>query len=1271
MIPDDATEASLRRGTLSVSHPDLPAGRSPAPCLDIDPALPIAAHAKEIVAHLARHRVLIVSGDPGSGKTTQLPKLCLARWPGETRRIGHTQPRRLAARSVAARVAEETGTRLGDLVGYQVRFDRRAGRRCRCKLMSDGILLAEIQADPDLAEYHVLIIDEAHERSLNIDVLLGHLKRLLRRRDDLRVVISSATIDTRSFSTFFDAAPVVEVSGRRHPVALRYRPPPEGDVQAGLECAIEELYREETEGDVLVFLASEREIRESARVLRRLRLPRTRVLPLYARLPLRDQLRVFEPSAERRIVLATNVAETSLTVPGIRCVIDSGFARISRHRHRHAVQRLPVERVSRASADQRMGRCGRLGPGVCIRLYSAEDFEARPRFIEPEILRSDLAALLLRLKEIDVEDLQEFPFLDRPDRRHVNDGERLLRELGALEGRALTATGRILARMPVDPRTGRMLIEAATLGVLDPVLVIASALSVADPFERPSGAEGAASGAPGRLRNQRSDFMGLLGLWQAFHKHTGGRGSSFTRRYCRRHGLSFAAMREWQDVHDQLRHAARDAGLPGERKAPTYGRVHRALLAGLLRNVGVRGDRYEYSGLRDLRFRISPGSALFARRPRWVVAADLVETERLYAHRVAEIRPEWVERSGRALLRRTHFDAHWDAARAEAMVCEQTALYGLTLSSGRRVRFAPISRPEARALFIRAGLVEGRFESAAECLSHNRAVIAGLRLFDHKHRRPDVVIRDQDLFDFYHRHLPESVCDGRSFGAWWQRAPVDERERLMMRATTLGRAPPEDTERDYPDYWCLEDARLALSYRFSPGDDADGIGVSIPRPLLGRLDPGDFEWLVPGRLEEKVLAMLRALPKGLRRELMPLPQVAARFVRRRGEGGGSLVRALLHHLWRHEGVQVAERHLSAGRLVRELPPHLLMRFSILDDPGRILAAGRDLARLQREFGAPPASRSAGVPAAARFERRRLTRWCFGDLPEGYELEQGGARWHAYPALVDRGDAVDLSLAETRDRADALTRRGLLRLLMLRAAPLLKRLRRHLPGLDRMALAHALVREASPEAAAVLHLPEEAFRRAPPALAEDLIETVCARAFLGPAPAVRSRNDFERVYRRGEDRLGEAVREVCALCERILDRYREVLACRNRGALPSLNAADVDCQIEHLVFRGFMSATDWSALCEVPRYLEALLLRLQKLRRGGSGDDRKVAEIAPLWRRFAERAREHHARGRRDPELARYRWMLEEFRVSLFAQEIGAACRISRKRLDEQWQKVAS
>ncbi len=1251
------------RGT---QDPAESAPRAGGPRLSVDPALPIAAHAAAIARGLREHRVLIVCGDTGSGKTTQLPKMCLACWPREKRRIGHTQPRRIAARSVAARIAGETGTRIGELVGYQIRFDRRVARRSRLKLMTDGILLAEVQADPELREYRAIIVDEAHERSLNIDVLLGHLRRLVQRRADLSVIVSSATIDTRRFSAFFDNAPVIEVSGRRYPIEVRYRPPPDDDVPGGLCAALSEVYREKGEGDVLVFLASEREIRESADAVRRMNLPDTEVLPLYARLPLRDQLRVFEPGSRRRVVLATNVAETSLTVPRIRYLIDAGRARISRHMHRHAVQRLPVEPISRASADQRKGRCGRIGPGLCIRLYSSEDFDARSEFTEPEILRSSLAALLLRLKAIGVDELFEFPFLDRPERRRLSDAERLLRELGALEGGALTDVGWTLARMPVDPRTGRMLIEAASLGVLDEVLVIASALSVADPRERPPGAETQAQGAHERFRDGRSDFMGLLRLWRTFHQRARARSLSSTRKYCRRHFLSWSAMREWQDVHDQLCQAARDIRNKGERKAPTYGRVHRALLAGLVRNVGMRSDLHDYSGVRDLSFRISPGSVLFTRRPKWVVAADLIETERLYAHRVAEVRPEWIERSSLALLRRTHFDAHWDAARAEAMVYEQTSLYGLTLVPRRRVRFSPVSRSEARALFIRAGLVEGHFESPAECLAHNREVVAGLRRFDHKHRRPDVAIRDRDVFDFYDENLPVSTCDGVSFAAWWQRCSCVERERLMMHPARIGRRPPKDSERDYPDHWRLEDASLPLTYRFSPGESNDGVRVDVPRSLLGRLDPGDFEWHVPGLRQEKVLSMLRALPKPLRRELMPLPEVAARFVVACPRPTGSLAAALRRYLWRHEGVPVEEEYFRPSRLARELPPHLTIQFQVLGESGETLGAGRDLALLQRRFGPHV---GAGTRAATGFERSGLIAWDFDTLPEAVDLEQCGSRWRAYPALIDRGDSVDLSLVDAREDASALTQRGLLRLLMIRAAPHLKKRRRTLPGIERLGLAYALVPPVSSAVVSLLNIPRR-LCESPPGLAEELAESAGARAFLSHAPEVRSSSAFEAAYRRGEERLAEATDEVFALCERILERYREVRAKRSEVTLSADSAADVERQLSHLVFRGFLLATGWSELAEIPRYLEALTLRLEKIRRGGAGDARKLAVFEPFWTRFADRGREQRARGRRDPELERYRWMLEEFRVSLFAQEIGTAYRISERRLEAQWARVS-
>ena len=618
---------------------------------------------------------------------------------------------------------------------------------------------------------------------------------------------------------------------------------------------------------------------------------------------------------------------------------------------------------------------------------------------------------------------------------------------------------------------------------------------------------------------------------------------------------------------------------------------------------------------------------------------------------------------------RTHFDAHWDAMRAEAMVYEQTALYGLTLVHRRRVRFAPISRPEARALFIRAGLVEGTLDSGAECLAHNRGVVARLRRFDHKHRRPDVAIRDQDVYEFYDENLPDSVCDGVSFTAWWQRCSRSEGERLMMHSARIGRSPPENTGRDFPDLWHLEDASLPLTYRFSPGEVGDGIRVIVPLPLLGRLGAGDFEWLVPGLRKEKVLAMLRALPKPLRRELMPLSEVAARFVASHERARGSLGDALRLYLWRCEGVTVEGDHFSPPRLARELPPHLIIDFLVVGESGETLGAGRDLGRLQRALRAMARSGGVQAPGTAGFERRGLTEWSFDSLPEEVDLEQGGARWRAYPALIDRGDSVDLSLVDSRRAALAATRQGLLRLLMIRAAPALKRLRRRLPDFERLGLAYALVPQASMAVASILHLPR-AICESPPELSDDLVETACAQAFLGSASEVRFPEDFEQAYRQGEEGLAAAAKQVCGLCARILDRYREVLSGRSESTLPAPTAADVERQLAHLMFRGFMRATDWRDLHEVPRYLEALALRLEKIRRGGSGDAGKLAVFEPLWLRFAYRARAHYERGRRDAELARYRWMLEEFRISLFAQELGTAYRISERRLEAQWRNIS-
>ena len=733
--------------------------------------LPISRARDEIAKTIDLNQFTIVCGETGSGKTTQLPKICLSIGRGVAGFIGHTQPRRVAARGVAARVASELGEGAGRLVGHKVRFDRDVDQDCYLKIMTDGILLAEIQSDPILLAYDTLIIDEAHERSLNIDFLLGYLKQLAHSRPDLKVVVSSATIDTQRFSEFFDGAPIVEVSGRVYPVEVRYRPP-DGEVSDGVDRvsqAVREIVMlfKEQQGDILAFFPGEREIIEAARALEGEKLKGAEVLPLYARLPLNRQRRAIEGGERRRVVLATNVAETSLTVPKVRCVVDTGVARISRYNRHAGVQRLPIEPVSRASAGQRQGRCGRVGPGVCVRLFSEADLEGRPEFPEPEILRTNLASVLLRMRALDIRDLESFPFIDAPERRHVNDGLRLLRELGALDTRdELTETGRRLARLPLDPRLGRMLLAAESYDCVADVLVIASALSVSDPRDRPPGREAAANAAHLRHADERSDFLTLLNLWAEFHKKTRGLSEKSVRTFCRKRFLSFTRMREWRDVHDQLRALAAELGIHRGRTGASYARVHKALLAGLLRNVGFLSAEREYTGVRGAAFRVAPGSAQHTAQAKWVVASELVETSRLYAFTAARIRPEWIEEAAGVLVRKNYFDAHWDPKRGEPMVHEQTALYGLTIIPKRRRRYASISQEEARRIFIRAALVEGRMDRDAPFLRHNREVVSRLQSFDDRLRQPDVFISDNALFDFYAHRVPSKVYDVASFEAW-------------------------------------------------------------------------------------------------------------------------------------------------------------------------------------------------------------------------------------------------------------------------------------------------------------------------------------------------------------------------------------------------------------------------------------------------------------------------------------------------------------------------
>ena len=1273
-----APEASVPEAVASVPKTEVSVSETEVP-----PDLPIAEKAEAIARAVAEHPITLVVGATGSGKSTQLAKICLRAGRGAGAMIGHTQPRRIAARSVAARIAAELGAGLGQLVGYQVRFRRHTAPNTRVKLMTDGILLAEIQSDRDLLAYDTLIIDEAHERTLNVDFVLGYLRQLVRRRPDLRVVVASATLEVEKLRAFFNQAPVIEVEGRTYPIEIRYRPGEEGDdVPEKVAGALEELRGEP--GDVLVFLSGEREIRETEARVRRLGLPDTELFPLHARMSAAHQQALFAAHDRRRIVLATNVAETSLTVPGIRFVIDAGTARVSRYAHRTGVQRLPVEPIARASADQRAGRCGRTGPGVCIRLYDETGFAARAAHPEPEIQRADLAAVLLRMLSLGMQDVERFPFIDPPDRRHVNDGLRLLRELGAVDaGGDLTKIGRRLARLPLDPRIGRMLLEAHTLGCAADVLVIASFLSVPDPRERSPERRAQAQIAHARFTDARSDFLGIVNLWRRFRSVANEPGESM-RRFCRRYSLSPSRMRDWLDVHGQIRDVCRELGIRPRGLGASSGRIHRTLLTGLLRCVGARTPEGEYAGLRGTTFRLASGSVLHPGVAPWIVAAEVVETERAYAFVAGRVRAEWVEKAAGDLVRRTHFDAHWDARRAEPMVFEQVALYGLTLIARRRVRFAPVSREGAREVFVRSGLVENGYVCAHPFAERNGQELARLRTAEHKLRSPGAMVNDDAIFAFYDARIPPHIVDGRSFDEWFSGLDGDAARGLELRREDIAPGVLLAGEAAFPDMLRVDDQAFELAYRFAPGEDDDGLTVTIPLDVLVDLDPGRFEWLVPGMLDDKVLALLRALPKSLRRAVMPLAGVAREFIAGAGAGDGSLHEALARFLDRTRGVSVPRDAWSPARLRRVLPAHLHMCFEIADRNGAVLGRGRRLDEIERRLVGRP-SREQGV--ASKRSERGYAKWTFGAVPVEVEDRAGGgsgvvfeAEGRAgngsgvvFPALRDIGSGVVVEYFQARAAAERSHRGGLVRLFSLAMRREARECLRVLPGIDELCLLYAMI--GSPPDWVDTPL-AHAGRPAPGTWAEarhDLVERAVARVFVAPAGAIRERSRFEAALVAGRSEFAGGL---AAAVDGALSILRAARAVRQLIDAPDLYAppeslGDARRQLDGLVHHGFLAATPVEAFALLPRYIEALRVRLEKLRRGGANDARRLAEILPLQQRFESKAHDAAARGRRDPELARHRWLLEEYRVSVFAQELGTAFSISRKKLDEQWSRVAA
>lgn len=1239
------------------------------PKIEYDSELPITAKKEDIAAAIREHQVIVVCGETGSGKSTQIPKICLEIGRGIDGMIGHTQPRRIAARAVSARIAEELRTSLGQQVGFKIRFTDITKPGTYIKLMTDGILLAESQNDRFLNQYDTIIIDEAHERSLNIDFLLGYIKRLLPKRRDLRLIITSATIDAARFSEHFASpkgpAPVIEVSGRAYPVETRYRPmisedpedEGEPDPMKCLKAAVDELARETPVGDMLIFLPTERDIREAAQTLRGHKIPGdapgrvTEILPLYGRLSTNEQNRVFQPSKWRRIVMATNVAESSLTVPGIRFVIDTGTARISRYSARSQVQRLPIEPISQASADQRKGRCGRIGPGICIRLYSEEDYNARDRFTSPEIQRTNLASVILQTISLNLGNLEDFPFLDPPKTSVIRDGYKTLFELGALdEKERLTDIGKKLSRLPVDPRIGRMVLAGETENCLHEVLIIASALELQDPRERPLEKQQAADAAHEQFRHEDSDFLSYLKLWDFYHKLRSDVSKSRLRTACRQQFLSYNRLKEWADIYQQLLRLVEEAGFKIHKRKDDFDAIHRALLTGLLSNIAYRAETYEYTGAGGTKFHLWPGSGLFEKKPKWVFAAELVETSRRYLRTIAKLNPNWIEPLAGHLINKTHSEPHWDAEAGTVMAYEKVSLFGLTIVPRRRVRYGPIDPVKSRDLFIQHGLVEGELQSRQEFFEHNQKLLEEVTQLEAKSRRRDLLLGEEARYEFYENRLPAEVWDVSTLEKWWKDAKRKEPRLLFMSKSDLLKEGGEELADDvFPNALTIDRMRLPLEYHLDPGSEEDGITLIVPKEGVNQLDPLRLGWLVPGLLEEKITALIKSLPKDLRRAFVPAPDTAKAVLKTLTFGQGDMTVEVARALSRIAGEPIPVSAFDTSRL----PSHLRMNVKVVDQAGEAVAAGRDLGVLRGELGSE-ASASFAALDDRTWNRPDLTEWNFGDLPEFVQVERGGVTLKGYPTLFDRGETISLQLADTPEKAAALIRQGIRRLFILKMKKNLKTQVDYLPNLNQILLN-----------AATLPGGTSGFRT-------QLAECIADRALFPENKIPRKQSEYEKLVPLAKNRISVAVQEVAQLIKPMMENYHANQLALEGKFLPAHEYAvkDLREQLAYLVEEGFLANTPWPWLWQYPRYFRAMKFRLDKLTAGGLiRDQQSHAVIKPLWERYLYRAEVHREREIYDPQLLHYRWMIEELRVSLFAQPLGTGISVSEKRLEEQWQKV--
>ncbi|WP_428479744.1 ATP-dependent RNA helicase HrpA [Photobacterium japonica] len=1215
--------------------------------------LPVSQKKDDIAEAIKHNQVVIVAGETGSGKTTQLPKICMELGLGTKGMIGHTQPRRLAARTVAGRIAEELQCELGSYVGYKVRFNDQVSDRSQVKLMTDGILLAEIQNDRYLSQYDTIIIDEAHERSLNIDFIMGYLRELLPKRPDLKVIITSATIDPERFSKHFNNAPIIEVSGRTFPVDVRYRPMADDsdesdrDQLQAIFDAVDELC-DEGLGDILIFMNGEREIRDTADALEKRKLRDTEILPLYARLSANEQNRVFQTHAGRRIILSTNVAETSLTVPGIKYVIDPGTARISRYSYRTKVQRLPIERISQASANQRKGRCGRVAEGICIRLYSEEDFLSRPEFTDPEILRTNLASVILQMTAIGLGDIQAFPFVEAPDNRNIQDGIRLLEELGAINPKAtdprkrLSEMGRKLARLPIDPRLARMVLEAPKQGALREVMIIASALSIQDPRERPSDKQQASDEKHRRFNDKDSDFLTFVNLWNYIQEQQKALSGNQFRRQCKKDYLNYLRVREWQDIYYQVSQVVKELEYRLNDQEASYDGVHTALLAGMLSHIGMKDqEKNEYHGARNARFNIFPGSGIFKKQPKWVMVAELVETSRLWGRIAAKIQPEWVEPLAEHLIKRSYSEPHWEKKQASVAAWEKVTIYGIPVVPKRKVNYGRIDPVLSRELFVRSALVEGDWETKHKFFHQNRKLLKEVEELEHKSRRRDILIDDDALFDFYDQRVEHTVVSGRHFDTWWKKASRDNAELLNFEREMLFRGDASHvTDLDYPNFWHQANLKLKLSYQFEPGEDSDGVTVHVPLPILNQVTVDGFDWQIPGLRQELVIALIKSLPKPVRRNFVPAPNYADAFLARTEAMAMPLLDSLEKELKRMTGVTVMREDWN----VEQIPDHLKITYRVVDHRNRKLKESKDLYSLKDGLKEKVQETLSKV-ADDDIEQEGLKTWSFGQLPERYQQKRGGFEVKAYPAIVDNKDSVGIKLFETEEEQRTAMQQGQRRLVLLNVPSPIKYLHANLPNKSKLGLYF------NPYGR-VMDLIDDCIACG----IDKLIEQKGGLAWDPEA--------FEAMKEHIRGELGDTVVEIAKQVEEILTTAFNINK-RLKGRIDLSMAfalSDIKAQIEGLIFKGFATECGWRRLPDILRYMRAIERRMEKLPIDPNKDRMHILKVESVVSDYKELLNKI-PKGQPVPEKVReIRWMIEELRVSYFAQQLGTPYPISDKRV---------